>query len=113
MPHDTDKHHRRSVRLQGYDYSQVGGYFVTICAAARECLFGEVVDGEMHLSAIGEIVADRWQIIPEHIPAVTLDAWVVMPNHMHGIIVITEEHGPTQVGARCRAPTSIPTRGVR
>lgn len=83
-----DRHHRRTIRLQGYDYASAGAYFVTVCTQERASLFGEVAAGEMALSAYGEIVACYWKEIPRHFQA-TLDAWVVMPNHVHGIIVIT------------------------
>lgn len=81
-------HHRRSVRLWGYDYSRAGAYFVTIRAQARECLFGEVRDGAMLLNAAGEILRALWEALPVHYAHVDLDAWVIMPNHVHGIIVL-------------------------
>ncbi|MCP9469504.1 MAG: hypothetical protein NNA31_05825 [Nitrospira sp.] len=88
MKYDPEKHHRRSIRLKGYDYSQDGAYFVTICTHNRVCLFGEVVDGELRLNELGEIVAWTWRDLPNHVPNVELDAFVVMPNHVHGIVVI-------------------------
>lgn len=56
MIFDAKKHHRRSVRLKGYDYAQPGGYFVTIVTHQRECVFGEIVDGEMCLNDLGKVV---------------------------------------------------------
>jgi len=82
------RHHRRSIRIKGYDYSQVGAYFVTICTHNRACLFGEVVAGEMRLNDAGRIVHGVWNDLPNHYPYVELDAFVVMPNHVHGIIII-------------------------
>jgi REP element-mobilizing transposase RayT len=96
MRYDPKKHHRRSIRLKGYDYSQAGAYFVTICTQDRACLFGEVVDGEMRLNDVGRMVVAEWERLPERFPDVALDAFVVMPNHIHGIIVITH---PDRVGA--------------
>jgi putative transposase len=61
MKYERNIHHRRSLRLPGYDYSQPGAYFVTICAYQRQCLFGDVVDGQMRLNQYGAIVADEWQ----------------------------------------------------
>lgn len=90
MACDPTRHHRWSIRLQGYDYSQAGAYFVTICAQDRVHLFGAVVDGEMLLNDAGRAVEGCWGDIPAHFPNVELDAFVVMPNHVHGIIVITE-----------------------
>lgn len=87
---DPQKHHRRSVRLKGYDYSSEGAYYVTIVAQGRECLFGEIVDGEMHLSKYGEIIQKWWDEIPVHFLNVELGAFVIMPNHVHGIILIID-----------------------
>ncbi len=83
-----NKYRIESARLKGWDYSNPGLYFVTICTHNRGCFFGDVVDGEMHLSPIGEIVAEEWQKTPTIRPNVMLDEWVVMPNHVHGIVVI-------------------------
>ncbi|MDT7942737.1 MAG: transposase, partial [Bacteroidota bacterium] len=89
MAYDPEKHHRRNIRLKGYDYTQPGAYFIAICTHGRECLFGEIIDGEMHLNEAGQIVVQTWQDLPNHGPSVQLDAFVVMPNHVHGIIIIT------------------------
>lgn len=88
---DPQKHHRRSIRLKGFDYSSEGAYYVTIVAQGRECLFGEIVDGEMRLNEYGEIVQKWWDEIPIHFPNVELGVFVIMPNHVHGIIYIIEE----------------------
>jgi len=88
MPYDKVKHHRRSIRLPGHDYTSPGAYFVTICVHGGECLLGEVLDGGMRLSQFGQVVSHYWPRIPTHVAHVQLDEWVVMPNHMHGIIVI-------------------------
>ncbi|MBE0682357.1 MAG: transposase [Anaerolineales bacterium] len=81
-------HHRRSIRLKGYDYAQAGAYYVTIVAWRRDFLFGEVVNGEMILNEHGLIADGCWREIPKHFPHVELGAYVVMPNHVHAIIVI-------------------------
>jgi REP element-mobilizing transposase RayT len=102
MPYDPQKHHRRSIRLKGHNYTQPGAYYITLCTKARQCLFGDVVKGEMQLNSLGHIAFTRWQAIPDHFPHVELDAFVVMPNHLHGILVISD----TDERARqCRAPT--------
>ncbi|MDW8213190.1 MAG: transposase [Roseiflexaceae bacterium] len=112
MPsYDPARHHRRSIRLPGYDYTQPGAYFVTIVTHCRTHVFGEVVDGDMRLNAWGDIVRDEWFKTAQIRPYVQLrdDEFVVMPNHIHGIIWIVGDH---MVGARRRrAPTpDIPTR---
>jgi putative transposase len=79
-------HHRRSIRLKGYDYSQAGLYFITICCKDRAHLFGKVVNGEMVLNDAGEIAQKCWLEIPNHFPNVVLHEYVIMPNHVHGIV---------------------------
>jgi len=91
-------YHRQSVRLKGYDYSQSGAYFVTICTKTRECLFGEIVDGKMRLNTAGQMARSVWEELPIHYPGINVDAFVVMPNHIHGIISI--------VGAQFIAPNT-------
>jgi putative transposase len=104
--HDPDKPHRKSTRLKGYDYSQAGAYFVTICTQGRACLFGDAVNDGIRLNALGEIVEREWLRTVEIRPRVQVDAFVVMPNHMHGILIIRPAGG---VGATRRvAPTRTP-----
>ena len=93
--YDAEKHHRRSIRLKEYDYSQAGAYFVTVCTHNRECILGEVANGEVLLSEFGKIVESVWFDLPKHYPNVELDAFVIMPNHVHGIIIV----GDVAVGA--------------
>ncbi|MBC7237764.1 MAG: hypothetical protein H5T69_18130, partial [Chloroflexi bacterium] len=89
MKYDPERHHRRSIRLKGYDYTQPGAYFVTIVTQDRARLFGEVVDGEMRLNDAGRMVQTVWDELPAFYPGVQTDAFIVMPNHIHGIIVLT------------------------
>lgn len=91
--HDPFNHHRRSIRLQEYDNTQEGAYYVTICTYNRECILGEMLDGDVRLGVYGRIALDRWEDIPAHFPQADLDEFVVMPNHVHGIIVILGEKG--------------------
>jgi REP element-mobilizing transposase RayT len=85
-----EDHRRRSVRLPGYDYGRAGAYFVTICTVQRECLLGDVVDGQMQLSDYGRIVEEEWMHTSSIREYATLDAFVVMPNHLHGVILLAE-----------------------
>ncbi|MGH2558370.1 MAG: transposase, partial [Thermomicrobiales bacterium] len=73
MPYDPERHHRRSIRLPGYDYAQPGIYFVTICVQDRSRFFGEIVQGEMVENAAARIVRDTWQDLPHRFPGVMLD----------------------------------------
>jgi putative transposase len=79
---------RKSPRLPGYDYTQTGVYFVTLCTFHREYIFGRITNSEMALNELGQIAYNCWQAIPSHFPQVSLDLFVVMPNHIHGLIAI-------------------------
>jgi len=81
VKYDPNQHHRRSIRLPGYDYRQAGWYFVTLVTQGREWLFEDL--------AMRRVAENLWEQIPRHFPHVSLDEWVVMPNHLHGIAVIT------------------------
>ena len=83
-------HHRKPIRLQGYDYSGIGSYFITICTFQRAYLFGEIQSGNMVLNDCGAHAKKCWTAIPEHYPNVSLDEFVVMPNHIHGIITTAD-----------------------
>jgi REP element-mobilizing transposase RayT len=93
MNYNPEKHHRRSIRLQGYDYTREGAYYFTICCHQKRCLLGEIKDGAMHLNLVGATVKAVWDSLPRHFPLIELDSFVVMPNHVHGIIVITDSTG--------------------
>ncbi|MDW8181915.1 MAG: transposase [Anaerolineae bacterium] len=104
--YDPNRHHRRSIRLKGYDYTQPGAYFVTLVTHERAHLFGAVVDGAMQLNEAGRIAEQCWKAIPHHFPHVTLDVFVIMPNHIHGILWIIQT-----VGAKNFSP--LPTHSPR
>lgn len=101
---NPQKHHcpfdgaqgRHSIRLPNYDYSQPGAYFVTIVTWHRECLFGEVVDGEMKLNKFGLVAKEQWEKLPKRFPNIELGAFVIMPNHAHGNIVIVTGRGTAE-----------------
>jgi len=86
MVYDPNRHHRRSIRLPGYDYTSPGAYFITICTQDRQCLFGEIADGKVVLNAAGEMVEAVWNGLPDRFPEISTDEFIVMPNHFHGII---------------------------
>src|SRR5579859_5898500 len=90
MPHNQLEHHRRSIRLAGYDYSTPGAYAITLVTQQRRCLYGEVAGGDMRLNAAGQMIEQCWRELAYKFPAVEIDVYEVMPNHFHGIIVIRE-----------------------
>ena len=105
MTFNSHLRRRRSIRLQGYDYSQAGAYFITICTQNRECMFGEIVGRKMALNHAGNMIQTVWDEIPIHYAGIETDEFVAMPNHIHGIIII--------VGATPRGCPSIgQPRGV-
>ena len=91
---------RKATRLDYADYSSPGYYYITICTHDKVCMFGRVVDGDMHLNELGEIANAVWHEIPVHYPMVKPDAWVVMPNHVHGIIRVGVAHARPEMQAR-------------
>ena len=109
--YDPDRHHRRSVRLRGWDYGRPGAYFVTVCTAQRQHLFGEVVAAKMQLSACGRLVDVVWRRNVARMPHVDLDAFQVMPNHIHPILRIgdreeAESDRATRPAGRSLGPAS-------
>ncbi len=93
MKYDPQKHHRVSTRLKGYDYSQPGIYFVTVCTQLRLCLFGDVVNRKMILNDAGKMIRRIWNDLPNRFDFIRLDEYIVMPNHFHGIIEIRKGRG--------------------
>jgi putative transposase len=98
-----NRRNRKSIRLKGYNYSQPGWYFVTICTKNREMIFGDVVDGEMVLNDTGEIIKTEWLKTGDIRANVLLDQFVIMPNHVHGILQIVEMD-ENNVGAHSDVP---------
>lgn len=91
-----NKYRVQSARLNGYDYSQNGFYFVTICTNGKICYFGDIIIetqnfASLRLTEIGEIAKQCWLEIPKHFPFVNLDEFIVMPNHLHGILEIKND----------------------
>ncbi|MBK8499474.1 MAG: transposase [Flavobacteriales bacterium] len=122
MPYDPALHHRRSIRLDGYDYTKAGAYFITICTHNRQRLFGVITTGSMHLSEMGRMAMDHWLDLPNHHPNLDLDECIIMPDHMHGILVLdgsvrsrdasprgSGEAGLAPAGARPTRPGLAPT----
>jgi putative transposase len=88
MKYDPDFNHRRSIRLNGYDYSTSGAYFITICTHDREHLFGDIVNEMMEFNTCGDIARSHWQQLAQYHPNIIMDESIVMPNHLHGIIIL-------------------------
>jgi putative transposase len=97
--------HRKSPRLSGYDYSQAGAYFVTVCVQGRQALLGEILHGEMRLNQAGCMVERWWKELERKFSLIKIDEYyVVMPNHFHGIVFIPELLAPTTEGGHTGPP---------
>ena len=106
---------QKQYRINRYDYSQPGMYYVTICTKDKICYFGNVINEQVHLNKIGLIVKNFWLEIPKHFTDVELDEYIIMPNHIHGIIFINKDYEPfnnfTKGTGQCPVPTGrIETR---
>ena len=120
MNYNPNIHHRRSIRLKGYDYSQAGLYFITICCNERECHFGKIENDKMVLNDAGTIAHNEWLKTSELRPNFELDEFVIMPNHMHGIIRLSgrgelhspdNNHSPDHKG-ECNSPLRSPSQTI-
>jgi putative transposase len=87
--YNRDLHHRRSIRLKGFDYSLSGAYFLTICTFDRECV--------LVTEALKHAVISEWSALSERFPAVHPDEVVVMPNHVHGVVVMSDDQSWARV----------------
>ncbi|MEO7486141.1 MAG: transposase [Ferruginibacter sp.] len=105
-------HHRRSVRLKGYDYSQAGLYFITICCQDRKCRFGKIENGEMILNELGTIAYNEWIKLVERFTSFELDVFQIMPNHMHGIILLNDVAGADTLAQLGQPQGLAPTDAV-
>ena len=116
MTYEPQKHHRRSLRLENYNYADSGAYFVTIVAQNRQCIFGNVVDSKIELNEFGRILAEEWERSKDIRQEIALDAFVAMPNHIHGVLIMTNH----DVGATAGRPSRpgrpnvpwVPSSGV-
>ncbi len=101
--------HRRSVRLEGFDYTQPGAYYVTIVTHEHQCLFGKIIENEISLNILGVLAHEFWSEIPNHFHNTEVIPFVVMPNHIHGIITIFDDESRGTImpaHAVYRAPTA-------
>ncbi len=103
-----EKPRRKATRFGEHDYSRAGRYFVTVCAENRRSAFGEIVNEEMRLSAVGAVAQECWRLIPNHFPSADIGEFIVMPNHIHGIVIV----GDADCRGRdaCMRGTRLPRR---
>jgi REP element-mobilizing transposase RayT len=94
---DSTNRRVNSHRYPGYDYSQPGMVFVTLCTEEKQRLFGDVHEGQMRLSAAGLAVNRRWHSIPARFPTIAVDAHIVMPDHLHGILCMGMQSADPEV----------------
>jgi putative transposase len=107
--YDPNRHHRRSIRLSGWDYTSPGAYFVTVCTHQRLCLFGTIVADEVRLSRYGRLVDIVWRRALDASSYINLDILQVMPNHLHAIVLIQAKDGPSETDPMLRIRASCET----
>ena len=106
---------RKTVRLENYDYSSPGAYFVTICTHDRRCIFSSIAVGALHeapaeslrLTEIGQIVDDVVNALPDRFPNLFVDKYIIMPNHLHLLLRIEEDRALREAPLRQRAARSL------
>jgi putative transposase len=108
MTYNPSSHHRRSIRMKGYDYSKEGLYFIALCTQNRACLFGKIENGKMMLNDAGQIANECWLNIPNHFPNVILHEFIIMPNHVHGIIQLVgaNNYSPQMISSEFNSPAN-------
>ncbi|MGL4484883.1 MAG: transposase [Anaerovoracaceae bacterium] len=106
----VSNYNRRSIRLRGYDYSQEGAYFITICCQDKIHRFGTIAEGKMMLNEYGEIALAQWYKLQDRFINIQIDIFQIMPNHIHGIVVLTNPVGVGLAPTQNSPPTNIPTR---
>ena len=100
MTYNPQLHHRKSIRLKGVDYSKEGVYFITICTNEMECLFGEIINGEMILNSFGKIVKEEIAKTSQIREWIEISYYVVMPNHIHFLLEILYRDENVEIGNR-------------
>ena len=118
MPYNPDVHHRRSIRLQHYDYAKPGSYFVTICVYQKRWVFGEIANDSVCLNGAGKIAHESWLALSRQFPYIEFDEYIIMPNHVHSIITIPETQSapgqqPPTLGHIIRAFKATTTSQIR
>ena len=108
-----DRYHRRSIRMKGYDYSQPGAYFITICTYQNHSLFGKIVDGEMQLNDLGRVTQFTWNDLVNHVDNIELGPFVIMPNHIHAIIHIIAPANTVGAGSGINASVGAGSEPAR
>ena len=99
---------RKHPRLDNYDYSSAGAYFITICTQNRRCVLSRIVGRGLapaettaiEYTYLGEIAEKQLFLLADRYPYLTIDQYVIMPNHIHTILILNGE----RAGA-CPRPT--------
>jgi REP element-mobilizing transposase RayT len=106
----TNEPRRRSARLRGFDYSQPGAYFVTVCVKGKRCVLGDVEGERICLTGIGSEIKECWLSLEKLYKYIELDEWKIMPNHIHGILIIHDpSRGEAFEGKRLRIDPYLPS----
>jgi len=112
MAYNPNIHHRRSMRLKGYDYSQAGLYFITICIQKKSCLFGNINNDEMNVNDAGEMIGKWYRELENKFSDIKCREMIVMPNHFHCIIENVGTNADPVGADLCVCPFSNPSQNM-
>ncbi len=96
MLYDPQKHHRRSIRIQGMDYSESGAYFITFVTQNRGCSLSKIFNSMVILEPAGKVLLNVWKDLPRHYPSLSLGDMIIMPNHIHAILFLHPQSNQKQ-----------------
>ncbi|RYM34829.1 transposase [Brumimicrobium glaciale] len=101
---NPEKHHRKSVRLKGYDYSSMGFYFITVNVEDKLKLLSRIENGKLELTKIGQVLEEEWKITEKLRKNIQLHDYVIMPNHFHAIVEIRHSVNKENEVGQFKAP---------
>ena len=92
---------RKHPRMNHYDYSTAGAYFITVCTQNRQCLLSRIVGrglapAEIQYTAYGQIAQEQLLMLEQRYPSLKINQYVIMPNHIHAILLLEETAGDSQ-----------------
>lgn len=96
MHYNPSIHHRRSIRLRGYDYTQPNFYFITVCVQQRAALFGTISNGHLLLNDAGRMIEDWYKALGNKFPQLQTDAFICMPNHIHMLLHLLDQNAEAE-----------------
>ncbi len=105
---------RKNHRLQGFDYNEVGVYFITVCTQNRRCILSRIVGTgvldcpKIELTKYGEIADKYIGQLNDFYNHLSIESYVIMPNHIHILLYVKENKRISENGqSRTPVPTNV------